>query len=67
MVSFLLLALYKRILLEVSYGEGRQYNLLAVDYSKTVINKCNKLTNNEYINNFRQSDIIKDKLNNKYK
>lgn len=63
-------------ILEVGCGEGRDsiylldnnyHNLLGVDYSKTVINKCNELTNNKYINNFRQLDIIKDKLNNKYK
>ena len=57
-------------ILELGCGEGRDafylldngYNLLAVDYSKTVINKCNELTNNKYVNNFRQFDLIEDKL-----
>lgn len=61
-------------ILELGCGEGRDafylldngYNLLAVDYSKTVINKCNELTNNKYVNNFRQFDLIEDKLNDKF-
>ena len=36
------------------------------DYSKTVIAKCNELTNNKYVNNFKSLDIMKDKLNKKY-
>ena len=63
-------------ILEVGCGEGRDsiyllnnnyHNLLGVDYSKTVINKCNELTNNKYINNFKSLDIMKDTLNKKYK
>ena len=63
-------------ILELGCGEGRDaiyllnnnyHNLLGVDYSKTVINKCNELTNNKYINNFKQLDIMKDNLNKKYK
>ena len=62
-------------ILDLGCGEGRDsiylldngYNVLAVDYSINVINKCNELTNNKYINNFKQFDLIKDKLNNKYK
>lgn len=61
-------------ILELGCGEGRDafyllkegYNILAVDYSKTVINKCNELTNNKYVNNFRQFDIIEDKLDEKF-
>lgn len=60
--------------LELGCGEGRDaiyllsegYNVLAVDYSKTVINKCNLLTQNKYINNFMQFDLIEDKLNKKF-
>lgn len=62
-------------ILDLGCGEGRDsiylldsgYNVLAVDYSDTVINKCNELTNNKYINNFMQFDLIKDKLNDKFK
>ena len=62
-------------ILDLGCGEGRDsiylldngYNVLAVDYSVNVINKCNELTNNKYINNFKQFDLIKDKLNDKYK
>lgn len=62
-------------ILDLGCGEGRDsiylldngYNVLAVDYSINVINKCNELTNNKYINNFKQFDLIKDKLNDKYK
>jgi len=61
-------------ILDLGCGEGRDainlleegYNLLAIDYSKTVINKCNELTNNKYKNNFKQLDIFEDKLNEKY-
>lgn len=61
-------------ILDLGCGEGRDaiillekgYNLLAVDYSNTVIKKCNELTNNLYINNFKQLDIITDSLNEKY-
>lgn len=62
-------------ILDLGCGEGRDsiylldngYNVLAVDYSNTVIDKCNQLTNNKYINNFKQFDLIKDKLNDKFK
>lgn len=62
-------------ILDLGCGEGRDsiylldkgYDVLAVDYSVNVINKCNELTNNKYINNFKQFDLIKDKLNDKYK
>ena len=42
------------------------HNILGIDYSKIVIAKCNELTNNKYVNNFKSLDIMKDKLNNKY-
>ena len=61
-------------ILDLGCGEGRDtinllnkgYNVLGIDYSKTVINKCNELTNNKYINNFKQLDILNDKLNMKF-
>lgn len=57
-------------ILELGCGEGRDaiyllnkgYNLLAVDYSKSAILKCNQLTNDEYKDNFKQFDIIEDTL-----
>ena len=58
-------------ILEVGCGEGRDtihllnmgyHNILGIDYSKTVIAKCNELTNNKYVNNFKSLDIMKDKL-----
>lgn len=61
-------------ILELGCGEGRDaiyllnkgYNILAVDYSKEAINKCNELSNNKYLNNFKQLDLITDKMNNKF-
>lgn len=61
-------------ILELGCGEGRDalnllnkgYSLLATDYSKTVIDKCNELSNNKYINNFRTLDFLTEKLNKKY-
>lgn len=57
-------------ILDLGCGEGRDaihllkqgYNLLAVDYSKTVIEMCNKLTSNKYKDKFMQFDLIKDKM-----
>lgn len=43
------------------------YNVLAVDYSNSVINKCRKLSNNKYNNNFKQFDLIEDVLDEKFK
>lgn len=62
-------------ILELGCGEGRDalylldkgYNILAIDYSKTVIEKCNELSNNKYKDNFKALDIMKDTLNDKYK
>ena len=64
----------KHKILEIGCGEGRDaifllnngYNVLAVDYSKTVVEKCKELSNYKYNDCFRQLDIIKDKLNGKY-
>lgn len=62
-------------ILELGCGEGRDaiflldrgYNVLAVDCSNTVIDKCNELSEYKYVNNFKQFDLIKDKLNKKFK
>ena len=61
-------------ILELGCGEGRDaifllennYNVLAIDYSNTVIEKCNELSNYKYINNFKQFDIINDLLEEKF-
>ena len=61
-------------ILDLGCGEGRDaiyrlnknYNVLAVDYSKTVIDKCNEITNNKFKNSFRQFDLLVDNLNTKY-
>lgn len=61
-------------ILELGYGEGRDaiylldngYNVLGVDYSFTVIDKCNELTNYKYVNNFKQLDLIENSLNEKF-
>lgn len=61
-------------ILDLGCGEGRDaiflldkgYNLLAVDYSTNVINKCNFLSKNKYINNFKQFDILEDTLEDKF-
>lgn len=57
-------------ILEIGCGEGRDaiflleknYNVLAIDYSNTVIEKCKELSNYKYPNNFRKFDIINDLL-----
>ena len=61
-------------ILDLGCGEGRDaiyllnsgYNVLAVDYSKTVIEKCRELSNNNYDEQFKQFDLIKDKMNHKF-
>lgn len=58
-------------ILELGCGEGRDaiylldngYNVLGVDYSFAVIDKCNELTNYKYVNNFKQLDLIENSLN----
>ena len=62
------------MVLDLGCGEGRDaiyfldkgYNVLAVDYSKTVIEMCNKITKNKYKNKFRPFDLIKDKMEEKF-
>lgn len=61
-------------ILEFGCGEGRNaiylldngYNVLGVDYSFAVIDKCNELTNYKYVNNFKQLDLIENSLNEKF-
>lgn len=55
-------------ILDLGCGEGRDarylldngYNVVAFDYSISAINKCNELSNNKYIDNFKQFDLIVD-------
>lgn len=62
-------------ILDLGCGEGRDsiylldngYNVLALDYSMTVIDKCNEITNNKYKDNFKQFDIMVDNLDKKFK
>ena len=64
----------KAKILDLGCGEGRDaiyllkenYNVLAIDYSQTVINKCNEITNNKFTKSFKQFDILEDKLNKKF-
>ena len=64
----------KSNILELGCGEGRDaiylldngYNVLGVDYSFTVIDKCNELTDYKYVNNFKQLDLIENSLNEKF-
>ncbi len=57
-------------ILDLGCGEGRDaiyllennYNVLAVDYSKTVIKKCNEITNNRFKNSFKQLDLLVEQL-----
>lgn len=64
----------KSKILDLGCGEGRDaislldngYDVLAVDYSETVIEKCKELSNYQYNDNFRQLDLINDKLNKKF-
>lgn len=61
-------------ILEIGCGEGRDaiyllnngYNVLAIDYSNAVIEKCRELSNHLYDNNFKQFDIMNDVLDDKY-
>lgn len=63
-------------ILDLGCGEGRDaiyllkngyHRLLAVDYSKMAIKKCNELTNYKYLRQFRQLDLLEDKLDKKFK
>ncbi len=61
-------------ILDLGCGEGRDsiflldngYNVLAVDYSDTVIEKCRKLIQNKYNSKFRQFDIMSDVMDEKF-
>lgn len=61
-------------ILDLGCGEGRDsiylldngYNVLALDYSKSVIDMCNKLSNYKYKESFKQFDIMEDTLNEKF-
>ena len=61
-------------ILDLGCGEGRDaiyllnknYDVLAIDYSNTVIEKCKELSNYKYNDKFRQFDIINDSLNAKF-
>lgn len=61
-------------ILDLGCGEGRDaicllnsgYDVLAVDYSQTVIEKCKELSDYKYNDNFRQLDLINDKLSRKF-
>ena len=62
-------------ILDLGCGEGRDainllnkgYNVLAIDYSNTVINKCNELSNYKFIDCFKQFDLLVDNMNVKFK
>lgn len=43
------------------------YQVLALDYSRNAINKCNELMGYRYKNYFKQFDLIEDELNKKFK
>ena len=61
-------------ILELGCGEGRDaifllnknYNVLALDYSNTVIEKCKELSNYNYNDKFKQFDIVNDTLDDKF-
>ena len=61
-------------ILELGCGEGRDaiylldkgYNVLAIDSSKSAIKKCNELSNNKYEDFFKEFDIIKDTMMDKF-
>ena len=58
-------------ILELGCGEGRDaiflldknYDILAIDYSNTVIEKCKELSNYNYNDKFKQFDIFEDEIN----
>lgn len=64
----------KAYILDLGCGEGRDaiyllnkgYNVYALDYSKSAILMCNKLTNNVYKDKFFSFDIFKDELTKKF-
>lgn len=64
----------KSKILDLGCGEGRDaiyllnngYNVLGVDYSDTVVQKCNELSKFQYMDKFRQLDLVCDKLDDKF-
>lgn len=64
----------KSKILDLGCGEGRDainlldrgYNVVAIDYSCSVIEKCKELSNNNYNDCFKQFDLINDKMNCKF-
>ena len=42
------------------------FNVFAVGYSQTVIDKCRQLSNYKYNNHFKQIDLISDKIEEKF-
>lgn len=61
-------------ILDLGCREGRNaiyllekdYNVLAIDYSSSVIDMCNKLSSNKYERHFKQFDIIEDEEKEKF-
>lgn len=61
-------------ILDLGCGEGRDaiyllkegYDLTALDYSLEAIRKCQEICDDKYKNKFRQFDIMKDSLNEKF-
>ena len=45
---------------------NKNYNIVAIDYSNTAIEKCKELSEYKYDNKFKQFDILNDKLDEKY-
>lgn len=60
----------KNCILDLGCGEGRDaiyllndgYNVLAADYSQTVIDKCNELSDFKFASHFMQFDIMDGKM-----
>ena len=61
-------------ILDLGCGEGRDsiyllnngYNVLGIDYSKEAIDTCKKIADERFKSNFKQFDLIEDKLDNKF-
>lgn len=61
-------------ILDLGCGEGRDaisllnkgYNVFAVDYSRTVIEKCKELSDYKFNDRFKQFDLISDRMRKKF-
>lgn len=61
-------------ILDLGCGEGRDaihllnkgYSVLGVDYSNSAIKKCKELSSHKYDNSFKQFDLLKDKMLEKF-